>query len=96
MVVKTGGIAGCCTRNRSSVGASGNMWDRDNVGATDMGSTRSRYDGDMRAKCEGGMAMDDRARGAGGVVVDRSVGAQRACSSEGGIWTWMGDMAGIM
>ena len=68
-------------------------WDRGNVGATNAGGARLRHNGDMRAKSEGGVAMDDGARGVGGVAV---VGAQRACSSGGEVWAKMGDAAGAM
>ena len=58
-----------------------------------MGGTILRHNGNMRAKHE--VAMDNWARGVG-MAVDRSVGALRACGSEGGIWTRIGDMAGTM
>ena len=58
-MAKTGGMAGCCMR----VGASGIMWDRGNMRATNGGSARPRHDGDVRAKHKGGMAVDN---GAGG------------------------------
>ena len=76
-MAKTGGMAGCCARDRGNAGASGVAWDRGNTGATDVGGTRPRHNGDMRAKQEGGVAMDNRARGVGGVAVDGSMGAQR-------------------
>ena len=79
-------VAGCCTRDRGGAGASGITWDRGNAGATDAGSARPRHDSDMRSKRERGVAVDDRARGAGGVAVDRSMGAQRACSGGRGVW----------
>ena len=79
-------VAGCCARDRGSVGASGIAWDRGNAGATNVGGARLRYDGSMRSKCKHGMAMDDRARGAGGMTVDGSMGVQRACSGGGGVW----------
>ena len=79
-------VAGCCTRDRGSVGASGFTWDRGNVGATNAGGARPRHDSDVRSKCERGVAVDDGARGVGGVAVDRSMGAQRACSSRCGVW----------
>ena len=68
-------------------------WDRGNAGATGAGGARPRHDGDMRAKSEGGVAVDDGARGAGGVAV---VGVQRACSSGGEVWAKMGDAAGTV
>ena len=76
-------VAGCCTRDRGSAGASGIAWDRGNSGATDAGGARPRHDGDVRSKRERGMAVDDGARGAGGVAVDRSMGAQKARSGGG-------------
>ena len=79
-------VAGCCTRDRGGTGASGVAWDRGNVGATNMGGVRPRHDGGVRSKGECGVAVDDRARGVGGVAVDGSMGAQRACSSGGGVW----------
>ena len=50
-----------------------------------MGSTRPRHHGNVRAKHEGGMAVDN---GAGGWMawlwsMDRSMRMQRACSSGG-------------
>ena len=79
-------VAGCCVRDRGSVRASGVAWDRGNAGATDAGSTRLRHDSDVRSKRECGVAVDNGARGAGGVAVDGSMGAQRACSGGHGIW----------
>ena len=46
-------------------GASGVAWDRGDTRAPNVGSTRPRHDGDVRAKYKGGMAMDN---GAGGQV----------------------------
>ena len=88
-------VAGCCMRDRGSMGASGVPWDRGNVGATNMGGTRPRHDSDMRSKCECSVAVDNRARGAGGVAVDGSMGAQRAYSGGGGVWA-KSDAAGAM
>ena len=79
-------VAGCCARDRGGVGASGVAWDRGNAGATDAGGARPRHDSDVRSKHERGVAVDDGARGAGGVAVDRSMGAQRARSGERGVW----------
>ena len=90
-------VAGCCVKDRGSAGASGVMWDRGNAGVTDAGGARPRHDGDVRSKHEHGMAVDNRARGAGGMVVDGSMGVQRACSSGGGVWAKsdaMGTMTG--
>ena len=69
------------------------LWDRGNAGATDVGGARPRHDGDMRAKSEGGVAVDDGARGAGGVAV---VGAQRARSGGGEVWAKTGDAVGAV
>ena len=79
-------VAGCCTRDRGGTGASGVAWDRGNAGATDAGGARPRHDSDVRSKRECGVAEDDRARGAGGVAVDRSMGAQRARNGGRGVW----------
>ena len=68
-------------------------WDRGNVGATNAGGARLRHNGDMRAKSEGGRAMDDGARGAGGMAVGR---AQRAHSGGGEVWAKTGDAAGAV
>ena len=76
-------------------GTSGVACDRGNVGATDAGSARPRHDGDVRSKCERGMAVDDRARGVGGVAVDGSMGVQRARSGGGGVWA-KSDAAGTV
>ena len=70
-------------RDRGSAGASGVVWDRGNLGATDAGGARPRHDGNVRSKRERGVAVDDGARGAGGVAVDGSMGAQRAHSGGG-------------
>ena len=54
--------------------------------ATHTGGTRPRHNNDMRAKHEGGvgcMAMDDGARGVGGVAVDRSMVVQKVHGSGG-------------
>ena len=83
VVAKTGGMAGCCMRDRGSIGASDIAWDRGHAGATDMGGTRLRHDGDVRAKHEDGVAVDDRARGTDGMDVDRSIGVQRAHGGRG-------------
>ena len=61
-----------------------------------MGSTRPRHDGDVRSKRERGVAVDDGARGAGGMAVDGSMGAQRAHSSGDGIWAKTGDAVGTV
>ena len=42
------------------------------------------------------MAVDDGARGTGGVAVDGSMGPQKACGGGNGIWIRTGDMAGAM
>ena len=42
------------------------------------------------------MAVDNGARGVGGVAMDRSMGAQRAHSSGGGIWAKTDDAAGTV
>ena len=76
-------VAGCCARDRGSAGASGVTWDRGNLGATDAGGARPRHDGNVRSKRERGVAVDDRARGAGGMAVDGSMGAQKARSGGG-------------
>ena len=88
-------VAGCCMRDRGSVGASGVTWDRGNAGATDAGGARPRHDSDVRSKREHGMAVDDGARGVGGVAVDRSMGAQRARSGGCGVWA-KSDTTGAM
>ena len=79
-------VAGCCVRDRGGVGASGVAWDRGNAGATNAGSARPRHDSDMRSKGKRGVAVDDGARGAGGMAVDRSMGVQRAHSGGRGVW----------
>ena len=79
-------VAGCCARDRGGTGASGIAWDRGNAGATNTGGARPRHNSDVRSKRERGMAVDDGARGAGSVAVDRSMGAQRARSGGHGIW----------
>ena len=79
-------VARCCARDRGGAGASGITWDRGNVGATDAGGARPRHDSDVRSKREHGMAEDNEARGAGGVAVDGSMGAQRARSGGRGVW----------
>ena len=71
---------------RCGAGTSAVMWDRGNAGATDAGGARPRHDGNVRSKRKRGMAMDDGARGVGGMAVDGSMGAQRACSGGGGVW----------
>ena len=55
-VVWLGAVQG--TSHRDGVGASGIMWDRGNVRATDTGMTAMAM-----AKCEGGKVVDDGARG---------------------------------
>ena len=90
-------MAGCCTacaRDKGSVGASGIMWDRGDAGATDTGSTRPRHDNDVRAKCKGGMAIDN---GVGGMAVDGSMGMQRASSggARGGVMDMTGRVHGV-
>ena len=80
--------------------ASGIMWDRGDVGATDVGSVRLMHDTNMRAKHKGGVAMDNGARGAGGMVVDGS-GAEgmqqlgRDGYDSKGIWGTMVEAHGV-
>ena len=80
-VAKTGGMAGCCARDRGGTEACGIAWDRGDTGATDTGSARLRHNGDVRAKQKGGVAVDDGARGVSGVAVDGSMGVQRVHGS---------------
>ena len=77
------------------VGTSGVAWDRGNAGATDTGGARPRHDGNMRSKCERGVAVDDGARGVGGMAVVGSMRAQRAHSGGGGVWA-KSDAVGTM
>ena len=56
-MAKTGGMARCYVRDGGGAGASGVAWDKGNAGATHVGSARPRHNGDMRAKCEGGLVM---------------------------------------
>ena len=90
-------VAGCCARDRGSMGASGIAWDRGNAGATDAGGARLRHDSGMRSKREHGVAMDNGAMGACGMAVNGSMGAQRAHSGGSGVWAKsdaMGAMTG--
>ena len=57
VVARTGGMARCYVRDRGGAGASSVAWDKGNAGATHVGSARPRHNGDMRAKCEGGLVM---------------------------------------
>ena len=88
-------VAGCCMRDRGGAGASGVTWDRGNAGATDVGGARPRHDSDVRSKCKHGVEVDDRASGAGGMAVDGSMVAQRACSSGRGVWAKSDTMGAV-